>query len=646
MSILDTFYILFKTDADKAAADIEKVDDASDKAEDGLKKVDRAADGVGASFLNMAKSIAAPLLAMASLGTLLNVAIGRAAGVRELDQFASKLNSSVSDVDAFQRSVTAMGGETAAAVDSLVKLGEKVNEAFADSESAARKDFEAWGLAFRNAKGEALGASDAMLELAGNLESVSRAEALARIKKLGIEDAATIDLLLKGRAALEQRIAAEKELGVVTEDQARKVREYYEALGRAQNALTSIGNKILDFFIPTVTKLVDAFGAVARWVSENSTLVTGFFIGLSAILTGVYLPALVQVAAATIAALWPLLLVGAAIAAVGAAFALAYEDVIAFMDGQPSLIGALAEKYEWFASLIAAIGDSYGWLKDAAVTSIDEISSAWDTSVQVVTTAIAAILDAWESVSGAVAGFIADQREFWAQFAPIWDGVGELISATGDLLAALGARLSEGLAPAFAQMSEWFAGAKASALDLFRAISDGLAPIAGAVSDAANAIKNGFAGAFEFVMAVWDRTMGALGGKISAVADGIKGVASRIRGWADYIRGVEETPNEGGGGGDVSGGMRPPANDNSPAAQVQRAQAMLGAAAASPINGQTVQSIAPPMTNNDVRNTVNVGGVTVNTQATDARGVAAAVDSALSSKLRETASQFDDGVAK
>jgi hypothetical protein len=120
-----------------------------------------------------------------------------------------------------------MGGESAAALDTLVKLGEKVNEAFADAESGARKDFAAWGLAFKDAGGQALGASEAMLELAGNLENVSRAEALARIKKLGIEDAATIDLLLKGRAALEQRIRAEKELGVVTEEQAANVREYY-----------------------------------------------------------------------------------------------------------------------------------------------------------------------------------------------------------------------------------------------------------------------------------------------------------------------------------------------------------------------------------------------------------------------------------
>ena len=127
MSILDTFYILFKTNASDAADDIEEIDDASNKAEKGLKDVDKAANAVGQSFISMAKQLAAPLLALASVGSLVNIAMDRAAAVRELDAFSAKVNSSVSDVDAFQRSIKGLGGETAGAVDSLVKLGERVN---------------------------------------------------------------------------------------------------------------------------------------------------------------------------------------------------------------------------------------------------------------------------------------------------------------------------------------------------------------------------------------------------------------------------------------------------------------------------------------------------------------------------------------
>ena len=53
-----------------------------------------------------------------------------------------------------------------------------------------------------------------------------------------------------------------------------------------------------------------------------------------------------------------------------------------------------------------------------------------------------------------------------------------------------------------------------------------------------------------------------------------------------------------------------------------------------------------PVTNNDITNTVNVGGVAVHTQAVDASGVAAAVQGALKKQLQTTAAQLDDGVAK
>jgi hypothetical protein len=588
MSILDTFYILFKTDADEAAKDLKKVDDASDQAEAGLKKVDRAADGVGASFINMAKSIAAPLLALASFGSLMSIATARAADIRQLDQFASKLNSNVSDVDAFKRSITAMGGEASSAIDSLVKLGEKVNEAFSDKDSGARKDFKEWGLAFADTKGEALGASDAMLELAGNLENVSRAEALARIKKLGIEDAATIDLLLKGRRALEERIEAEKKMGVVTEDQARKVREYYAELGEVQNLLGSIGNQILGVFLPIASQAISIFGDAVKWMMENQRLVEGFFVGLATILTVKFTPAMVQAGIATAAALWPYLAIIATVAAVGAAFALAYEDVRAFMDGQPSLIGALAEKYEWFGKMIEDLSSVFGGLGEA--------------------------IDA--TIAAADAGELGNI----AQTLLSLDGLEASALAIGSLTVALSP-----LARTLFMFALAFGAAKAGLDYLTNLKTDFEAEIAATVAQPNEAAKPGFvttAGtdeSGEFIYMDGNRRVDR------PAPQPTEGFAPDAMDYKLQLMQAEGARIE---------------------AQLMEAKKLLDGAASSPINGQTTQSLAPPVTNNDIKNTVNVGGVTVNTQATDAKGVAAAVDSALASKLRETASQFDDGVAR
>lgn len=586
MSVLETFYILFKANGAQAAEEIEKVDDASDKAEKGLKDVDKAANAVGQSFVNMAKQLAAPLLALASVGSLVNLATQRAAAVRELDAFSVKLNSSISDVDAFQRSIKGLGGETAGALDSLSKVAEKVNEAFADKESGARKDFEAWGLAFKNTKGEALGATEAMLALSENLENVSNAEALARIKKLGVEDATTIEAIMLGRATLEEHLRAQKEMGVVTEENAASVRDYYAALGDAQNLLTSIGNKILSTFLPIATRGLEIFGDAIRWMTDNQKLVEGFFVGLATVIAVKYTPAMIRAAWATAAALWPYLAIAAAVAAVGAAFALAYEDVDAFMKGQPSLIGALAEKYEWFGELIKQIGALFGDLEKAA---------AWLSSTDAGT--LGEIVNSLLSLSGLEAAAL---------------GVGALTLALSPL-----ARTLLLFALAF--------GAAKAGLDYL-----------------ANYETN-IGGAEKFAT---DNPR-TVPGYVESAGKDEKGEQIYEDGRGRRIDRPDEKPTS---------GFTPDALDfkfkmmeeegQRLEDTMSRARGLLDNAATASISTQTAATVSQPVTNNDITNTVNVGGVTVHTQAVDAAGVAAAVKGALSKELRTTASQLDDGVAK
>ena len=632
MSILDTFYILFKTDAEEAAEDIEKVDAASDKAEKGLKDVDKAAGAVGQSFINMAKQLAAPLLALASVGSLVNIAMERAAAVRELDAFSVKVNSSISDVDAFQRSIKGLGGETAGAVDSLVKLGEKVNEAFSDKESGARKDFKEWGLAFKDAKGEALGATDAMLELAKNLEGVSNAEALARIKKLGIEDATTIEALMLGRRTLEAHIEAQKEMGVVTEENAAAVRDYYSALGEAQNLLTSIGNKILSTFLPIATQAIEIFGGVVRWFLQNQKLVEGFFVGIATVLAARYTPAMIRAAWATAAALWPYIALAAAVFAVATAFALAYEDVKAFLNNQPSLIGELAKKYEWFGKGVKAIGDIFtdlgkamDWLSTEDAGVLKDIAQTLLSLDGLETTALAigALTLALSPLSRALLAFAL---AFWAAKAGL-----EYLSNLEENLGG-----PEKFATDNPRTKPGFVEADTTARDENGEVI--YEDARGRRIDRPDERPTA------------DFTENAIDYKLRLMQE----EGERVEG---DDRSPAETPTS--GQDQVQGSpAETPTSDTQELSKVlegagsaiettlNRASTLLENAATAPISSQTDKTVTQPITNNDITNTVNVGGVTVNTQAVDAAGVAAAVNGALKKQLQTTAAQLDDGVAK
>lgn len=527
MSVLDTFYILFKTDADQAAESMKKVDNAADKTERSLGKADENAKKLANSFLNVAKAFGAGLLAAVSISNVIQGITDRAAGIRELDQFSAKLNASISDVDAFQRAVVGMGGETSRALDSLVKIGEKVNEAFSDKDSGARKDFEAWGLSFKDAEGNALGATDAMLALAGSIEGVSRAEGLARIKRLGIEDAATIELILKGRKEVEAFIQTQKDMGVVTEEQAAITRDYYEALGGLGNQLTSVGNTMVATFLPAMTRGLEILSSLVQWATENQHLVEGFFIGTASAITIWLLPAMVRLGIAVLAATWPFLLMGAAILAIGAAFALAWEDFKAWQEGQPSLLGDLLGDYDAFVTNLQALFDSLNfekfmkWISDVAA-------------------ALAPLVTAAGILAGAMGGSVV------APSSPVPTDPTERLEW---FKSQQGFQLPEGVTTQKPRMS--------------------LPPPAGLQTPAANA--------------------GAAFG---------------------------------------AGLIRPPG--------LEAGQSMLNGAAAAP------QGLAAPQVTQT--NTVTVESVTVQTQATDADGIARAIDGALTKQLRGTAASFDDGV--
>lgn len=615
MSILDTFYVLFKTDADKAAADIEKVDRASNKAERGLRGVDLAAGRLGSSFVAMGRSLIAPIAALASVGTVLSTVNRRIQEIDDIGDASGKLRTSASDYEAFTRAVQASGGTLQDAAANLSTFNDKLNDAAARPDSINAKNFAKWGIIFRDAKGEALGAVDGVLALAKSLEGVSQAEAMGRLRRLGIEDADTISFLLQGKAAIEEKMMAEKAAGVVTEEQIRIVGEYKSATGQTKNALDTLANILTQAVVPALTASVRAFGGLVDWINRNTTLVKGFFIGVAGVVTALYLPAMTSAAIATAAALWPILAIGAAIAAVGAAFALAYEDVQAFMNGQPSLIGALAERYEWFARMIRGIGVVYGNLKMAGTAALEGLGAAWEW-----------VIAGAEKTSRAVA-------DFWGQFQPIWAAAKDLVSAVSDLLSALADTIGTKLNAALAYLGEAFGPIQRAASEMFAAFMADIEPLVGIVTTVADTIQSAFVGAFNAVKAAWDNTLGWIAGQISGLADKVRGLASSL--------------SFGGGGG----GAAAPANDNNPYARPTPSipagvLSFSQAASSTPLNGMTPATAAAGGAK--VTNTTNttVGSVVVNTQATDAAGMAAAARQALVNEYRGASAQFDDGVAR
>ena len=400
MSLLTTFGILFETDAEKAKREIDDVDkslsntertanDTADSFDDLGGSVDESSD----SFFGLSENLVSVAAGLVVVTGLFAGITSQALATDEIGKFSQVTGHAIEDVGAWGEAVKRSGGDASAFRGTLESLTDQLTDISLTGGGEASEIFARLGVDAVGAGGKIKNAFEILPELADSFQNLSKTDSLAFGKKLGL-DQGTILLLQQGRVAVEELVLKQKELGVATKEDAAIAAEFNDALADSQqtfaNLFTSAGTTIL----PLLTSMMNGFESLIGWIKENETLVTGFFIAVAGVISAVYLPTILSAAAATLVALSPFILIGAAIAAVGAGFALLYEDVVAYIGGQESFIGDLAKKYQWFGDIvngvIEGIKSGFGSLSELFDNTLsllsfgdDEISANLDKVIKI-----------------------------------------------------------------------------------------------------------------------------------------------------------------------------------------------------------------------------------------------------------------------
>ena len=264
-----------------------------------------------------------------------------------------------------------------------------------------------------------------MLDLASAVEGLDRSAAVFKIKELGITDNRTVEMILKGRQELERMLRVQKEQGVVTKEAAENARKLTEATGSLKNMISSAGASFLDSIIPALTKVIEWLGKGVSWMQDNKDFVIGFFGAIAAVVTALYLPAMASAAIATLAATWPLLLIGAAIAAAAAAFALIYDDVMNFVEGNDSFIGQVFEKYPMVEKIVMTLVDAFRQMWQILITGAQQVGGFVTAGFQQVIAGIKAAIDYLSEAYGAITGFVDSSL---ASFQSLSDGISAIFA--------------------------------------------------------------------------------------------------------------------------------------------------------------------------------------------------------------------------
>lgn len=426
---------------------------------------------------------------------LATVAVSKVlAGVTELAQTAEAVRNTsnaigvaVEDVDAFGKSIELMGGDAQGARDSLTDMAESIGEAMADVDSGRAKTFRSLGISLKDMEGQTKNAAQVMSELAGAVEGMSREQAVFRIKELGITDNRTVELLLKGRQELDRMMRVQKEQGVITKETTERAQKYTEAMARFRQGTQSSMQAVAAVMLPILTKMLNGLSAVFQWMNEHGDFIKGFFIAIGAVLAFTYGPAVVSAALATWALIAPFVAVGVAIAAAAAAFALIYDDIVNFMEGNDSLIGQISEQYpaigeyvkalyeivsgifklltgdfdgakEAFSAAGEAIKNVFGAMGDAIINTLDSLFQwfgAGPGSAKKMADSMVSIFDGMSStVTGIFKKMIDFVSQAWSWISGIYDKSVGMVSSVGSWLGdKLGFGVDNGAGSALAAAS-------------------------------------------------------------------------------------------------------------------------------------------------------------------------------------------------
>ncbi|MBL1380471.1 coiled-coil domain-containing protein [Proteus mirabilis] len=498
--------------------------------------------------------------------------------VNTLSQSAEALELPVEDVDAFGKVITSMGGDAQGARDSLMDMSESIGEALQDTSSGKADVFKSLNISLKDMKGESIGAMEGIYRLSDAVQGMSKEEAVFRIKEVGITDNKIVESILKGRKELEELTKKQKENGVVTKELALQSQKYKEVTGGLKTVFSSVMMSIMNSALPALTKVLSWVQTFVKFCQENKNLLIGFFSAIGLAVALYYVPPMLAAASATLAATWPIIAIIAIIALLAMAFAIVYDDIMNFIDGNDSMIGRILEKYPRLKVVILALWETFKklfeYLKVIVGVVADIVVAGWDLMASGLKAYVKYLLSCISVIAG------------WGKsFAGVFNTV------------------SDAVVSAF----EW--------------MWEQVEKIIGWVNTGLNAVKNGWKSAKEFFGFGDDEEITVNQNVERNVND---------NGEIEYAMPQEESQTE----------NQPPVRHS-----IAQANAQLDAIANNAMNPITSQAIS---NQSNVKNesNVSIGEIKVETQATDAQGMASGVKDALQDQLADFNQQNSTGVAK
>lgn len=253
MSILDTFYILFKTDAADVEKGAKKAKAVVDGLEDSIGGADKVTVLLGKKFNTLATQAVAAFAGIFSVNRALakfHAATEQGAKLGVLSEF---LDADAAEIVNWSRAVAGYGGDINAFQSSIRGFSAAINSSLVNAPNSVVIALSKLGVAARNSKNEVRPLLDLLPEIAARLSKKIPRVALGLGADLGFDTASTL-FLMQGREAVAAAVARERELNLISKEDIAELRRLRAQRLGLQNILSDVATETLLFSVETLQK--------------------------------------------------------------------------------------------------------------------------------------------------------------------------------------------------------------------------------------------------------------------------------------------------------------------------------------------------------------------------------------------------------
>lgn len=407
MGILDTFFIAFEADTTKLTKGTDEASKKADGLTDKLKLADVASSKLGSSLGNMLATAGGAMIAVFSVGAMTSGIAGAIDYADKLNDLSNKLGVATDDLDAWGKAVKMSGGTAEGFEGSLSLISEDFAMIATKGTSRMLPFWKEMGIQLKDSHGKMREVMDVLPELATKFEKMGKQESLGMGRKLGLDEG-TIMLLQQGRREVEAQIKQQKDLGVVTKEQAAQAGEFNDMLDQMSMNFRGMFLNIGSSLIPAFKWVVSVFDNTTKFFKKHSDFITGLFIALGTAVMVFFVPPMITAGIAALTAMAPFLLVGAAVAAVSLAFALLYDDIMNFISGNDSMIGNISKTWPIVGKIVYGLVDVIKFFLDFTTNGFGHMGNVimgiWHTIVDTIMEGVNTAKNAINAVSGFFGG--------------------------------------------------------------------------------------------------------------------------------------------------------------------------------------------------------------------------------------------------